>query len=63
MKPESAAKACSANANDVIPQTKASTPQKTKKKKITADEELVISKSQLEPPLNRNLNDDIAKLK
>ena len=30
--------------------------------KITTDEELVISKSQLEPPLNRNPSDDIAKL-
>ena len=62
MKPESAAKTSNANANDEIPQTKASTPKKTKKKKITTDEELVISKSQLEPPLNRNPSDDIAKL-
>ena len=38
------------------------TPKKTKKKKITTDEELAISKSQLEPPLNRNPSDDIAKL-
>ena len=37
-------------------------PKKTKKKKITTDEELAISKSQLEPPLNRNPSDDIAKL-
>ena len=62
MKPESAAKTSNANANDEIPQTKASTPKKTKKKKITTDEELVISKSQLEPPLNRKPSDDIAKL-
>ena len=45
MKPESAAKTSNANANDEIPQTKASTPKKTKKKKITTDEELAISKS------------------
>ena len=62
MKPESAAKTSNANANDELPQTKASTPKKTKKKKITTDEELVISKAQLEPPLNRNPSDDIPKL-
>ena len=57
MKPESAAKTSNANANDVTPQTKVSMPKKTKKK-TTADEELVNSK----PLLNRNPNDDIAKL-